>query len=185
MKQKKNLLLCCLCCIAILCMTGCGCMHNYDEWRVDTVSHWHVCDKCGEEIDKASHDFSDGNQCKTCKFYTYPDESDMIVMESYDEMGAKSYIGSYDADGKLESSQRFENTYFENGMIESVKVFGYDSLTDEEGEEKPLWENHFLPYEGDEEDEVYLHLEVLYEMDGTKITREYNQAGELVKEERS
>ena len=160
-------------------------MHSHETWQVDTVSHWRVCDACGQETDKEAHDYASGNQCKICEFYSYPDEGGMTIMESLDEMGAKSYIGAYDAEGRLESFQRFENTYFENGVIESVKAFGYDVLTDEEGTEKPLWENHYRPYEDDAEGEVYLYKDVIYDTDGTKITREYNQEGDLVKEERS
>ena len=174
-----------LCVMMLLGLTGCECNHKYGEWKVDFMTHWHVCDKCGEEIHKEAHELELGNQCKICESYIYPDESGGTKLESYDEKGAKSYVGMYDEAGDLAAYQRFENTYFDNGTIESVKSFGYESQTDEEGTEKPLWENHFLPYENGEEGEVYLHLEVLYDTDGTKVTREYNEAGELVSEERS
>ena len=183
MNKKRAILLCCMSIAMMLCLTGCECRHSYDDWSVDTLTHWHKCDKCGEEIHKEIHNLEKGDQCKICEYYIYPDEGQRTRMENYDEMGAKSFIGYYDVEGDLEAYDRFENTYFDNGVIESVKAYGYDKLISEE--EKPLWENHFLPYEGGEEGEVYLYLDVFYEEDGTKVTREYNQAGELVKEERS
>ena len=185
MKYQRVMLLSCLSILMMLWLTGCSCLHSHGGWHFDTENHWYVCDKCGEEIQKESHDWEKGNQCKTCKIYTYPDEGNRFRVESYDEKGAISYVGFYDVDGSLETYQRFENTYFDNGIIESVKAFGFDRETDEEGTEAPLWENHYLPYEDSEDGAIYLHLDVLYEFDGTKITREYNQAGELVKEERS
>lgn len=186
MKKKVRLMaLCCLCGILLLGLTGCECRHKYDAWKVDTICHWHICEKCGKELHTEGHDFALGNQCRVCEFYTYPDEGGTTVMESYDEMGAKAYHANYNEDGTLEAYQRYENTYFKDGTIESMKAFGYERQLDEEGTERALWENHFRPYEGGEEGEVYLYLDVMYETDGTKITREYNQAGELVKEERS
>ena len=91
-KAVRMLTLACLCMMVLLCLTGCECSHKYDQWQVDSMTHWHTCSKCGEDIHKDAHDLEMGNQCKVCEYYIYPDESDSLLMESYVEMGAKSKV---------------------------------------------------------------------------------------------
>ena len=183
--MKKIALILCLCVLiggAVLFFVH---WHSHDGWSADRIAHWKVCTECGEVEDYGLHDFANGNQCPECQAYIYENQDGTATVEIYDEEGPRNFTGVFDKENVLLSYQRFETTYYDDGNVETMKAYGFDKSVDEAGTERTLWENSYLPYGSESEQLTYLHREIVYEADGTKINREYNQAGELVKEERS
>ena len=64
MTKKKSILTLvfaiCLIVSAMLIFTACG--HNHSavaEWSSDETYHWHTCEGCEEQLDKAEHSYGD------------------------------------------------------------------------------------------------------------------------------
>ena len=61
MKKFKNLLVICFAFFALAMLAGCVtvCQHETGSWAANKEEHWKTCSLCGEQVQKAAHNFGE------------------------------------------------------------------------------------------------------------------------------
>lgn len=61
MKKFRNLLVICFAFFAVALLVGCGtvCQHETGSWAANKEEHWKTCSLCGEQVEKAAHNFGE------------------------------------------------------------------------------------------------------------------------------
>ena len=61
MKKFKNLLVICFAFFALAMLAGCVtvCQHETGSWAANKEEHWKTCSLCGEQVEKAAHNFGE------------------------------------------------------------------------------------------------------------------------------
>ncbi|MBQ6797353.1 MAG: hypothetical protein IJP10_04980 [Clostridia bacterium] len=154
-------LIVCIC----LSLSGCSHEHTFDTWSASPESHWHVCTECGERSDEGKHDIGEEYMCAVCGSGVYSAGDYGASVYTYDEHGYMSLQENYDAEGNVCYARRYENEYYNDGKIKSVKEY---NVHIESGDEVIAAESEFLRRENSENGDVYLSESITYEADGSK-----------------
>lgn len=72
---------------AALSLASCTHRHEIDTWSVDQYDHWHVCTKCGEEINVSEHEFRKNGRCFVCNAEVSMNSDGSYTVTVYDEEG--------------------------------------------------------------------------------------------------
>lgn len=151
---------------ALLLLTACGGHTHSAEggWTGDLETHWHECGECGETFDAAAHTLEEG-VCTGCgsETATYEDGTAMLVC--YNEYGDLSRLVYYAADGSVESEDRVEYVYDEDGNKLSQKSYSGEVLSSE------------YEYARASSGELYVSKDTYYYEDGSKDCGEYDENG--------
>lgn len=129
--------------------------HTPTQWDCDGKDHWYVC-QCGEEV-KTPHEIDptlihEDQNCPVCNSYIYLDDMGGADVRMFDDQGSMTQNTVYDAQGNVLFSNRYVNTYFDDGNISYVGIYEGDRLIRET----------FMEHCADPEDGVYVTKDVDY-----------------------
>ena len=98
MKKFRNLLVIFFAFFAVALLVGCGtvCQHETGSWAANKEEHWKTCSLCGEQVEKAAHNFgefevitapavgADGLKARKCADCSYVDSQTIpaLVVET-------------------------------------------------------------------------------------------------------
>lgn len=170
-KSISVILIICICLSFAAMLSGCSAneqnAHEYvfDIWSASPESHWHVCTECGEKSDEGKHDIAEGYMCNVCGVGVYSAGDYGASVYTYDEHGYMSLQENYDAEGNVFYERRYENEYYDDGKIKSVKEY---NVHIESGDKVIAAESEFLHRGDSENGDVYLSESITYEADGSK-----------------
>ena len=98
MKKFRNLLVICFAFFAVALLVGCEtvCQHETGSWAANKEEHWKTCSLCGEQVEKAAHNFgefevitapavgADGLKARKCADCSYVDSQTIpaLVVET-------------------------------------------------------------------------------------------------------
>ena len=137
----------------LLALTACG-GHTHTpsaDWSADLTNHWHACE-CGEAVESAAHTL-ENEVCTVCgsEVCTYDDGTACVYV--YNAQGDFIFSAFYAADGSVESEERVEYVYGEDGFILSQKTyldgnpFLYDEYAmDSNGESYQVRSTYYYDY---------------------------------------
>jgi hypothetical protein len=157
-----------------------------------------LCD-CGEAFNEGEHTLED-DSCTVCRAEVMEWDNGDVSVFQYDEYGNTLLNVDYDADGNLTYKEAYEYTYTEDGQIlTSLNRVYEDGVTltqsskavytyTDEGvcignkqyvDDKLVYECKFAI---DADGWEYVFEETVYNEDGTKLVREYDENGDTISE---
>lgn len=151
------------CTMVLALLTACsGHTHSpFGGWVSDAENHWHTC-ACGEPMDTAAHTLKN-DVCTVCGNEIFIFEDGTKQMLIYNEQGDCIRCVSYAADGSMESEDRTEYVYDNNGNKLSEKTYSTGALFAE------------YEYATSADGETYMAKETYYNADGTRHSSEYDE----------
>lgn len=150
------------------CTEPTGHVHNAEgNWEVDKDTHWRICTEDQEKTDLSEHTLENG-VCTTCKV-TVETQGDKTVLMFKDDFGNWTTRITYNADGTVVEDFA-EYLYDSKQNVVSIKITLNGKLTSE------------AEYGVDEEGYNYEKKVTEYLEDGTKVTYEYSNVGDTLRE---